>query len=149
MPPLILNSVTVKYFDKNAPRLNLPNKGDFGIDLFANEDKEVFPGESYLIKTGICLQIEDEAYGFQIRDRSSKSKYYEVLAGIIDPSYTGEWLVRINLVTDLHYMIRKGDKIAQAIPMLNCLAYTKDLIEVEELLVKGDRLDKGFGSTGS
>lgn len=69
----------------------------------------------------------------------------DVLAGVVDPGYTGEiGVILQNLGTEPVH-VRKGDKIAQGI-LEN--AIRADIVEVDELS-DSDRGSKGYGSSGN
>jgi len=120
------------------------NDGDAGYDLFADDNYQIPPGEIQKITTGIAFKIPDGYVGV-IKDRSSYgSKGLNIVAGVIDQTYTGECIVCLQNNTDSYVNINTGDKIAQMI-VLPC--YQKNLIEVGELPTT-NRGDKGFGSSG-
>jgi dUTP pyrophosphatase len=90
-------------------------------------------------------------YGLLIRDRSSMaSSGYAVTGGVIDAGYRGEIVVILTLtdkqLEDTNYfLIRKGQKIAQMIPLP---VLTQGKVEVVEELSPAKRGENGFGSTG-
>ncbi len=137
-------------------------KTDAGYDLYADEDKAIYPEDTVLISTSIAFAIPD-GYAGLIWDRSGLgSKGIHRHAGVVDSSYRGEVKVALsnsrsfgagldtkyhnNVVhsTDNIYFISKGDRIAQ-------ILFQKvphfDLVETEEL-DDTDRGSSGFGSSG-
>ena len=145
---------------------------DAGFDLHALEDVVVPPGETVKVRTGLAFEISN-GYEMQVRPRSGVSleTKLRVVLGTVDSQYRGEVGVivdNISLMTDFQnfanhvtlinnetrhseevvpwetYLIRKGERIAQAviqkIPTIN-------LVEVDELS-NSDRGENGFGSTG-
>ena len=125
-------------------------KTDAGYDLYADEDKAIYPEETKLISTGIAFAIPD-GYAGLIWDRSGLgSKGIHRHAGVVDSSYRGEVKVCLsNSLSGHHsaeniYFISKGDRIAQ-------ILFQKvphfDLVETEEL-DDTDRGSSGFGSSG-
>jgi dUTP pyrophosphatase len=125
-------------------------KTDAGYDLYADEDKAIYPEETKLISTGIAFAIPD-GYAGLIWDRSGLgSKGIHRHAGVVDCSYRGEVKVCLsNSLSGHHsaeniYFISKGDRIAQ-------ILFQKvphfDLVETEEL-DDTDRGSSGFGSSG-
>lgn len=145
----ILSIVTLDHYC--GPELvKLPRPGDVGIDLYSAEDKQILSNEVFLLKTGIKVEIPS-GFWLNIRDRSSMSKHFHVLAGVIDSSYRGEIMVRMYCHTPNHYKIiniSKGDKIAQ---MIICKDYNDEFLIshiVDGKLSTTDRGEGGFGSTG-
>lgn len=119
---------------------------DFVCDHDSNKSFfSLQPQKSHIFHTGIAIQLPKH-YGLFLWDRSSMGakKNIHRLAGVIDPTYTGEILVSlVNLSNETHN-IYSGDKIIQGhvAPIL-----TTKIVEVEEL-EDTYRGDKGFGSTG-
>lgn len=145
--------------------------GDAGFDLVAVEDTIIEPGETALIKTGLAFELPP-GFEMQIRPRSGvtlKTKL-RVQIGTVDSNYRGEVGVIVDNIKppsklkwpfvfslkgvepsidsvkhlDMTYIIRKGDRIAQAI--IQRLPDV-EIIEVEAL-GESDRGAGGFGSTG-
>lgn len=143
-----------------------------GFDLAAAEDVIIKPGETVLVPTGIAVEIP-AGYELQIRPRSGISKRTRLrlpnTPGTVDADYRGEVGVLVeNTVpptkasgsvvisvdgqlietNDLYpvgtYIIRKGDRIAQAViaPVVRA-----EFVEVDELS-ETERGAGGFGSTG-
>lgn len=133
------------------PGVALPSfahEGDAGLDLVANDDLSLKPGQRALVPTGIAVAIPEGYAGF-VQPRSGRAiqSGLGVLnsPGLIDSGYRGEVkVIVINLDVDETIDIKCGDKIAQlvilAVPQV-------EVIEVNELpaTVRGE---SGFGSTG-
>ena len=68
----------------------------------------------------------------------------DVLAGVIDSSYRGEWKVILYNTSNDSFSFSIGQRIAQAIPEK---ISTENFIFVEELS-NSIRAEGGFGSTG-
>lgn len=152
--------IKVKYASPEVTRLEMPREGDIGIDLYSSETVTFLrEGQVRLVSTGISVELP-KGYWLQILDRSSMSKHFHVMAGVVDEGYRGEIKVRMYLHNpddvSFHTMnpelqrpgthIRKGDKIAQLIIRKNC----NRGFEVEEVddLSDTERGAGGFGSTG-
>jgi len=139
----------VKYLNKPLNKIKPPRPGDLGIDIYADANIDMVPGDVTLVPTGIAIQ-PPTGYWFQIIDRSSVSKYAHVMAGVLDPNYRGEIFVRLKCNKASNklpfFKINRGDKIAQ-------LVLRKDNTG-KILLLEVDKLDEsirgsaGFGSTG-
>ena len=128
-------------------RFDPPRYGDAGYDLYSAETVRVFGHHSYLVSTGLHLQIPDGLVGV-IKDRSSMAlkKDSHVLAGVIDPSYRGEVKV---LLHNYEYSIdiKQGDRIAQMIIVEYTMHDTVSMDAIEDLTLT-HRGFGGFGSTG-
>ena len=136
-------AVTPKYADN----------GSAGIDLYIDtaEAYELQPGETYLLPTGIKIEIPKNYFG-AIYPRSSLHKKGLTLAnnvGIIDSSYRGQIFLPIkNIFSDV---IRINGQWGLRIPLAQLIIqpYRFERIEVvdEGYLSITDRGDGGFGSS--
>jgi len=103
------------------------------------------PGESHLFRTGFACAI-DPYFAMLLWDRSGMGAKKNVhrLAGVIDCTYRGEWLVSlINLSRKIH-IVKASDKIIQGLitrVIEGKAAWTDEL-------PASDRGTAGFGSTG-
>ncbi|MCC2134104.1 deoxyuridine 5'-triphosphate nucleotidohydrolase [Bacillus licheniformis] len=165
-------NVNIKRLSPDAQIPQYAHASDACFDLVAAEDVVIEPGETALVKTGLAFEIP-EGYEMQIRPRSGitlKTKL-RVQLGTVDAGYRGEVGVIVDNISPLNmevpfdygpimvtgeiyrmngdlpqfsYIIRKGDRIAQAvIKPVEQAAFT----EVAEL-GDSDRGAGGFGSSG-
>jgi dUTP pyrophosphatase len=161
----------IKLLHPDAVIPKYAHEDDVCFDLVAVEDVIIEPGQTKKIPTGIALQTPPD-YWIDIRPRSGISEKTKLRIsnspGTID-AYTGEIGVLFDnifrtssgyisqartLADGLYdldkrvpfgtYIIRKGDRIAQA---LVTLKYKAKFTVVDELQPTA-RGDKGFGSTG-
>jgi dUTP pyrophosphatase len=139
-------------FRRIDPEAALPaahHPGDAGLDLRANADVEVMPGERAMIPTGVAVAIPDGHAGFVLPRSGLASKLGLTLAnspGLIDAGYRGELIVAaVNLDRTEAVKIARGDRIAQLVIVA---LPTIEPRWVEEL-PDSDRGTGGFGSTGS
>ena len=139
-------------FRRIDPDAALPaahHPGDAGLDLRANADVEVMPGERAMIPTGVAVAIPDGHAGFVLPRSGLASKLGLTLAnspGLIDAGYRGELIVAaVNLDRTEAVKIARGDRIAQLVIVA---LPTIEPRWVEEL-PDSDRGAGGFGSTGS
>ena len=145
---------------------------DAGFDLYAAEETKIFAGKTKLVPTGLAFELP-EGYEMQVRPRSGLSldSPIKVILGTVDAGYRGEVGIIVYNSQQVKYtseprifapilrgdndfnevradipaiVIRKGDKIAQAI--IQKLPDI-ELVEVEELTT-GERGVNGFGSKG-
>jgi len=136
-----------------SPTAIIPTKShptDAGYDLYADEDAELSPGETRLIKTGVAIAVPKGMVGL-LWDRSSLgSQGYHLHGGVIDHGYTGDVSVALcNTNISGHPSLPKknikaGDRIAQIIFQD---AKHFELEETQELDETG-RSKSGFGSSG-
>jgi dUTP pyrophosphatase len=139
-------------FRRLDPEASLPtahHPGDAGLDLRANADVEVLPGERTMIPTGVAVAIPEAHAGLVLPRSGLASKHGLTLAnapGLIDSGYRGEVIVAaVNLDRTDAVKITRGERIAQlvivALPSVNP-------VWAEEL-PDSERADGGFGSTGT
>lgn len=166
-------NVKIKRLNENAVIPKYAHEYDAGFDLVAAEDVIIEPGETKLIPTGLAFELPP-GYELQVRPRSGitlKTKL-RVQFGTVDSAYRGEVGVIVDniresygnnttkaygidgerytvrphkLRTDYYsYIIRKGDRIAQAVikPVEQA-----EFIEVDTLSDSA-RGEGGFGSSG-
>lgn len=166
-------NVQISLLSKNAQVPTFANDGDAGYDLYAAEDKVIFPLGWTLIKTDIALAIPNGYYG-QIAPRSGLAlkSGITVFGGIIDSTYRGNVgvilynaknpyeiidksasiykpnqkdvvLNQITLNSSI-FRVSKGDRVAQII----FKKYEKVGFDLVDKLPESDRGQGGFGSTG-
>lgn len=134
--------------DPDAVVPEAKHPGDAGLDLRANADVEVAPGERVMIPTGVAVAIPDGYAGLVLPRSGLASKHGLTLAnapGLIDAGYRGEVIVAaVNLDRTASVSIARGDRIAQlviiAIPPVDPTWVTE--------LPDSQRGTGGFGSTG-
>lgn len=120
---------------------------DAGFDLHASENVQAPPMEVTYVKTGVRI-VPPAGYFFRIAPRSGVTKLgILVIDGTIDAGYTGEILIPLLNTSRSTFIIRQGDRIAQAIfaPILY-----PQFVHVEKFTENGKnhRGPKGFGSSG-
>lgn len=118
---------------------------DVGMDLFATENYSLKPQERHVFNTGLASEIP-EGYFVMFKPKSGLAVKagIDVLAGVIDSGYWGEWGVVLINLSDQPYAFKVGDKIAQAIVLK---VEQPEILEVDQLS-DTDRGQGGFGSTG-
>ena len=139
-------------FQKLDPAAPLPQRareGDAGLDLAANTDAKVMPGERAMIPTGLAVAIPEGHAGLVLPRSGLASRPGLTLAnapGLIDSGYRGEVTIAVvNLDPEQPVEIRKGDRIAQ----LLLVPFTEaEPAEVPELPAS-ERGSQGFGSSGT
>lgn len=131
----------------NTPLPEYKTQGSAGFDLSSSVEEIVQAGERKLIGTGLSFEIP-EGYELQIRPRSGLAIKNGIsivnTPGTIDSDYRGEVkIILINHSTET-FVIKKGDRIAQAIlsPVVHA-----ELMETDSLTDTA-RSAGGFGHTG-
>ncbi|MET0801994.1 MAG: dUTP diphosphatase [Actinomycetota bacterium] len=138
-------------FRRLDPEAALPtahHPGDAGLDLRANDDVEVLPGERAMIPTGVAVAIPDGHAGLVLPRSGLASKQGLTLAnspGLIDAGYRGEVLVAaVNLDRSEAVKVARGDRIAQLV-IVALPAVSPAWVDE---LPPSARGEGGFGSTG-
>ena len=142
--------VILKKLDERA---KIPSYGtDFsaGADLYAlipEGEREIRPGEIYLVHTGISMEIPEGFGGFIFARSGLATKKALAPAnkvGVIDSDYRGEIMVPLLNGGSREAVISDGERIAQIVFM----QYGKAAFELSEGLSDTERGLSGFGSTG-
>ena len=142
-------SINIKKLTPNAIIPTYGSADAAGADLYAciNENVTIAPGETYLVKTGLSMEIPVGFAGL-IYARSGLSTKKGLApankVGVIDSDYRGEIMVALYNQSDKPQTIEPGERIAQMVitPFIQGI-----FNEVDELsdTVRGEG---GFGSTG-
>jgi dUTP pyrophosphatase len=120
-------------------------EGDTAFDIYSSESAVLKKGEYKAIATGIASEIPQGYYvSFRGRSGLAFNNGIDVLAGVIDSNYRGEWKVIIVNLGKEKITLEKGERIAQGI--LQEVPNVK-LLEVKKLS-NSVRGTKGFGSSG-
>jgi|UniRef100_A0A6C0I5Y8 dUTP pyrophosphatase len=126
----------------------LPKRGSdlaAGSDLYSVMDYVIEPKSRCLISTGWKMQFPHNVYG-RIAPRSGLAlkNGIDVMAGVIDPDYTGVIMVLLYNTSDIKFEVQKGDRIAQIIFEQFKYPQFKEV----DILTETQRSSCGFGSTG-
>lgn len=115
------------------------------FDIHASEDITITPGKMQSVRTDLAVEIP-RGWEIQIRSRSGHAFKNGVTAfpGIIDSDYRGDIKVLIINGGQNDFVIKAGDRIAQA---KVSRAYRASIIEADDLTPTA-RGRAGFGSTG-
>ena len=125
-------------------------EGSSGVDLRAavTENTIILPGNTLLVPTGMVVSIP-EGFEWQIRPRSGNALRYGITVlnspGTIDSDYRGEVGVILANLGREPFIVRRGDRIAQAV----LAPVHAPIMRVVERLDSTDRGDGGFGHTGN
>ncbi len=121
--------------------------GDVGLDLFSIEAKEILPGETQLINTGIAIALPPNTEA-QIRPRSGLALKHSITVlnspGTIDAGYRGEiGIILINHGKN-RFKVVPGMKVAQMV----ISSFIQAKLMIANDLNVTTRGNNGFGSTG-
>lgn len=150
----VINVVWEDWADRTLPLPAYETAGAAGADLRANllpEDREtgftLDPMHRAVVPTGLRVQIP-VGYEMQIRPRSGLALKFGITLpntpGTIDSDYRGPLGVALVNLGAEPYVVRHGDRIAQAVvaPVMQAG------FQVVEKLEETERGVGGFGSTG-
>lgn len=175
-----MNNISV-YVKKINEEIELPfyaNIGDAGMDIRANENITIAPGETKIVKTGLMMAV-DKGIEIQVRPRSGLSAKTNLRIanspGTIDSGYRGEigiiihntskdyyWdendnIHKIQDIPENHFSIsEKGNKNGyydikkgdRIAQIVFCEILNAMLKETEDIENIGENRKGGFGSTG-
>ena len=144
---MLLSSVNVSVLKCHENAI-LPKQGSplsAGSDLVSVEDYIIEPNSRCLVSTGLKFQFPPNVYG-RIAPRSGLALKHgiDVMAGVIDPDYTGEVKVLLYNTSNVKFEVQKGDRVAQLI----FERFQFPLFKEVNSLSDTSRSDGGFGSTG-
>jgi dUTP pyrophosphatase len=137
---------------KNTSTNPLPEyqtSGSAGMDIRANleEDLHIAAGTTDVVPTGLYLEIP-EGYEAQLRPRSGLALNYGITLpnapATIDSDYRGELKVILHNFSQLPFVIKHGDRIAQMV----IAKHERASWELTDELSESKRNDGGFGHTG-
>jgi dUTP pyrophosphatase len=150
-----MNEVDVKILDKRVgtefPMPEYATHGSAGMDLRAilDEAKELLPGETVLIPTGIAIHIANDNMAAVILPRSGLGHKHGIvlgnLVGLIDSDYQGQLFVSCWNRGDTAFTIQPGERIAQLV-FVPVIQANFNIVESFE---ESQRGEGGFGHTGS
>jgi dUTP pyrophosphatase len=139
-----------------SPNAILPvraNAYDAGLDISACEEVVVPARGKAIVDTGLAIQFPNDCYA-RIAPRSGLAAKHsiDVGAGVIDTSYSGVIKVILFNHSDVDFIVKLGDRIAQVIFEKIYTPSKMEEISYEDLckiaLTKSNRSSGGFGSSG-
>jgi deoxyuridine 5'-triphosphate nucleotidohydrolase len=137
--------LSVKRLD---PRAKLPVKkaGDAAYDLYSLDEVTIRPEGREIVHTGIACDFPS-GYVARLCDRSgvAVNKGLHVVAGVIDQTYRGEWMIAFYNMSGTTTIVPAGERVAQV------LFYKVEDWPIEEVADLDDtaRGSGALGSTGS
>ena len=142
----------MEVFVKLSPGASLPEyktKGAAGADLCAyiTGDIKLSPMERKLIPTGVFVELP-LGYELQVRPRSGLALKHGITVlntpGTVDSDYRGELQVLLINLGNEDFVIKNGDRIAQAV----ITEVTRPSFAIANFLSSTERGNGGYGSTG-
>ncbi len=141
-------SIKIKYFDTDMPKLTYVDGKSDWIDLYAAKTVTMNKGDFCYIPLGVAMRIPD-GYEAHIVPRSSTFKTWGIIQanhmGVVDQSYSGdndEWMMPVYATRDTK--IEKYERICQFRIMEN-----QPVILFNEVSHLEGKDRGGFGSTGT
>jgi dUTP pyrophosphatase len=135
---------------RRGPPLELPtyhSEGAAGLDLHADEDFALAPGERRAVPTGLAVEIPPGHEG-QVRPRSGLAARHGIgmvnAPGTIDADYRGEVVVLLVNLGPEPFAAPRGERIAQLV----VAPVARVEVELAEELSATARGGGGLGSTG-
>ncbi len=140
--------VKVKILNTDAVIPKYQTSEAAGFDLHSVDEKTIKAGERDVIKTGLAVALP-KGYELQVRPRSGLALKNGITVlntpGTVDSDYRGELMVILLNTSKEDFVIKKGDRIAQAV--------IKEILqadfEIVDELDSTERGSSGFGSTGT
>lgn len=117
---------------------------DAGYDLRTRERIVVHPRSSYVVDTGVHIQLPEGKCAVVISKSGLNTLYDITSTGLIDEGFTGSIKIKLYNHGDVPYIFNKGDKISQ----FYITDYHGYPLEEVKRLDPSERGDNGYGSTG-
>lgn len=144
--------VNIKLLNDTATVPTFGSVDAAGCDLYANLTAEggsvtIAPGTTYLVKTGIAMEIPKNYAGF-IYARSGLASKRGLrpanCVGVVDSDYRGEIMVALYNDSQVEQVVNHGERVAQMV----IAPYLRPEFVVMNELEDTERGAGGFGHTG-
>ncbi len=144
-----IQNVRIKKLSDNAiiPTYGTPYAAGADLYALADEDITILPHETYLVHTGVAVEIPEGLVGLIFARSGLALKQGLAPAnkvGVIDSDYRGELRVSLHNHTNEPKTVKNGDRVAQLV----LIPYIKADFELTDEFTETERGTKGFGSTG-
>lgn len=144
-----MTKIKVKKLNEKAVLPTYGSEYAAGADLYACIDEAVTinPGETYMVHTGLAMEIP-AGYAGLIYPRSGLASKRGLApankVGVVDPDYRGEFMVALHNHSLTAQTIEPGERIAQLV----ITPFITANFELTDELSETVRGEGGFGSTG-
>lgn len=133
----------MSYFKLLSGRIEKSTREAAAFDLFCTADTIVQPGIVNLVPTGVVTEFSSDLRAIVKGKSGLASKWgLQILGGVIDADYRGEWKVICTSLKELH--LKSGDRVAQFV--LEVIPFV--VMEGDGIIIADSVRQGGFGSTG-
>jgi dUTP pyrophosphatase len=132
MPPLRFARL-----DSQALLPTRKHPSDAGVDIYANETLVVAPFSAARVHTGISFEIRPD---FMLLAKPKSGSDFLLGAGVIDPGYQGEILIKVINYTPTPLTISRGSPLAQ---LVQVAIFTDPLEETSAAELHAQRSSRG------
>lgn len=129
--------IRIAKLDDDAFLPDRHHPGDAGLDFYALRNTVINPQHIKVVKTGITIELPPHYFGL-LKPKGGSN--FDVFAGVVDPNYQGEILVKVYNPKGQPLAIKAGDPVAQMvfIPIIR-----PDLKLVDKDEIHKDETDRG------
>jgi dUTP pyrophosphatase len=127
-------------FSRLDPNAKLPQRKhptDAGVDIYASQAITIPPFSAARVPTGLTFDIPDR---YMLLAKPKSGSDFLLGAGVIDPGYQGEILIKVVNYTPNPLTIDKGAPLAQ---LVQVAIFTDSLEEVSLEEIHIERSDRG------
>ncbi len=110
---------------------------DAGVDLRASQSVEIPPFSAARVPTGLTFDIRPD---FMLLAKPKSGSNFLLGAGVIDPGYQGEILIKVINYTPQPITIQRGDPVAQVVQVR---IFTEALEEVNPAEIHAVKSERG------
>ena len=106
------NTLRFACLDPNVIHPTRKHPTDAGVDIYANETVVIPPFSAARVRTGLTFEVRSD---FMLLAKAKSGSDFLLGAGVIDPGYQGEILIKVINYTPSPLTIQKGDPLAQLV----------------------------------
>ena len=137
--------------DENAFPLSKTYFTDAGYDIKTPISFEIKPKSTFIINTGVHVQIPHEYAGLIVSKSGLNVNHDITSTGLIDEGYTGPIIVKLYNNGNNIYYFGRGDKITQLLLVKTSYFNIEIVNSLDENSNSNNEIQRGcngFGSTG-
>jgi dUTP pyrophosphatase len=127
-------------FARLDPQAKLPERkhpGDAGVDIYANETVTLAPFSAVRVHTGLTFEIRSD---FMLLAKPKSGSDFLLGAGVIDPGYQGEILIKVINYMPTPLVVNRGSALAQ---LVQVAIFTDPLKETTSAELHALQTDRG------